>query len=159
MGRLGEQRPTCVFNHCEHFAIWVQQTGHHRSTPRWRTAAQTAASAPRPSPVRPSALLGPFRLLLAPGRSSSIYGRDLALKSLEQLDGCASACSSGLSRKTAGAGGAVVVEQKKAPTSFGRLQLVRAQNLAEPLARWRSWKELQKPDRKRGHPARDPPPQ
>lgn len=90
MGRLGEQNYNLLFNNCEHFAHWCK-TGRHRSNQveDWLHTGSLGALAM--GQFVPAALLTGVRMLLRngitidPGHIEK--GRDLALKSLEQLDG------------------------------------------------------------------------
>ena len=90
MGRLGEQNYNLLFNNCEHFAHWCK-TGRHRSSQveGWLHTGSLGALAF--GQFVPAALLTGVRMLLRngitvePGHIEK--GKDLALKSLEQLDG------------------------------------------------------------------------
>ncbi|MFO7629350.1 MAG: lecithin retinol acyltransferase family protein [Prochlorococcaceae cyanobacterium] len=90
MGRLGEERYNLLFNNCEHFAHWCK-TGRHRSAQveGWLHTGSLGALAL--GQFVPAALLSGVRLLLRQGLSldepSLEKGRELALRSLEQLDG------------------------------------------------------------------------
>ena len=90
MGRLGEQRYNLLFNNCEHFAHWCK-TGRHRSSQveDWLHTGSLGALAL--GQFLPAAVLTGARVLLRQGLSlepSQLEkGRELALKSLEQLDG------------------------------------------------------------------------
>lgn len=90
MGRLGEQRYNLLFNNCEHFAHWCK-TGRHRSSQveDWLHTGSLGALAL--GQFLPAAVLTGARVLLRQGLSLDAAqlekGRDLALKTLEQLDG------------------------------------------------------------------------
>lgn len=90
MGRLGEQRYNLLFNNCEHFASWCK-TGHHRSAQveDWLHTGSLGALAI--GQFMPAALLAGVRLLLRQGLSLEgehlERGRELAQRSLEQLEG------------------------------------------------------------------------
>lgn len=90
MGRLGEQRYNLLFNNCEHFAHWCK-TGRHRSSQveGWLHTGSLGALAL--GQFLPAAVLTGARVLLRQGlslESSQLEkGRELALRSLEQLDG------------------------------------------------------------------------
>jgi hypothetical protein len=90
MGRLGEQNYNLLFNNCEHFAHWCK-TGRHRSNQveDWLHTGSLGALAV--GQFIPAAVLTGARILLRhgitvePGHLEK--GRDLALKTLGQLDG------------------------------------------------------------------------
>jgi hypothetical protein len=98
MGRIGEQRYNLLFNNCEHFAHWCK-TGRHRSAQveDWLHTGSLGALAL--GQFVPAALLTGARVLLRQGQplaetlASGIdpeqlaRGRELARRSLEQLDG------------------------------------------------------------------------
>jgi hypothetical protein len=90
MGRLGEQRYNLLFNNCEHFAHWCK-TGRHRSAQveDWLHTGSVGALAF--GQFLPAAVLTGARILLRQGLSLEPEqlekGRQLALRSLEQLDG------------------------------------------------------------------------
>ncbi|MEB3266141.1 MAG: lecithin retinol acyltransferase family protein [Cyanobacteriota bacterium] len=90
MGRLGEQRYNLLFNNCEHFAHWCK-TGRHRSAQveDWLHTGSLGALAL--GQFLPAALLTGAGVLLRQGLSlddeSLAQGRDLARRSLEQIDG------------------------------------------------------------------------
>jgi hypothetical protein len=89
MGRLGEQNYNLLFNNCEHFAHWCK-TGRHRSSQveDWLHTGSVGALAL--GQFVPAALLTGARLLLRNGLSLEPghleKGRDLALRTLEQVD-------------------------------------------------------------------------
>ena len=90
MGRIGEQRYNLLFNNCEHFAHWCK-TGRHRSSQveDWLHTGSLGALAL--GQFLPAAVLTGARVLLRQGLSLDAAqlekGRDLARKTLEQLDG------------------------------------------------------------------------
>lgn len=98
MGRIGEQRYNLLFNNCEHFAHWCK-TGRHRSAQveDWLHTGSLGALAL--GQFVPAAVLTGARVLLRQGQSLTetlttaldpeqlARGRDLARRSLEQLDG------------------------------------------------------------------------
>jgi Lecithin retinol acyltransferase len=90
MGRLGEQSYNLLFNNCEHFAHWCK-TGRHRSTQveDWLHTGSVGALAF--GQFMPAAVLTGARILLRQGLNLEPEqlekGRQLALRSLEQLDG------------------------------------------------------------------------
>jgi len=90
MGRLGEQRYNLLFNNCEHFAYWCK-TGRHRSAQveDWLHTGSLGALAL--GQFLPAAVLTGARVLLRQGLSLEPAhlqkGRELALRTLEQLDG------------------------------------------------------------------------
>jgi hypothetical protein len=90
MGRLGEQRYNLLFNNCEHFAHWCK-TGRHRSAQveDWLHTGSLGALAF--GQFLPAAVMTGARVLLRQGLSlepSQLEkGRELALRSLEQLEG------------------------------------------------------------------------
>ena len=89
LGRLGEQRYNLIFNNCEHFAHWCK-TGRHRSAQveGWLHTGSLVALAL--GQMVPAALLAGVRLLLRQDlRLDGLpieQGRELALRSLEQLE-------------------------------------------------------------------------
>ncbi len=90
MGRLGEQRYNLLFNNCEHFAHWCK-TGRHRSAQveDWLHTGSLGALAL--GQFLPAALLTGAGVLLRQGlnldEQQLAQGRDLARRSLDQLDG------------------------------------------------------------------------
>ncbi|MEB3255440.1 MAG: lecithin retinol acyltransferase family protein [Synechococcaceae cyanobacterium] len=90
MGRLGEQNYNLLFNNCEHFAHWCK-TGRHRSAQveDWLHTGSVGALAL--GQFVPAALLTGARLLLRNGVSLEPShlekGRELALRTLEHVDG------------------------------------------------------------------------
>jgi len=89
MGRLGEQNYNLLFNNCEHFAHWCK-TGRHRSAQveNWLHTGSVGALAF--GQFLPAAALTGARMLLRQGLNLDPrqleQGRQLALRSLEQLD-------------------------------------------------------------------------
>ena len=89
MGRIGEQNYNLLFNNCEHFAHWCK-TGRHRSSQveDWLHTGSLGALAV--GQFLPAALLTGVRVLLRQGLSLDgkhlEKGREMALRSLEQLD-------------------------------------------------------------------------
>ncbi len=90
MSRLGEQRYNLLFNNCEHFAHWCK-TGRHRSAQveGWLHTGSLGALAF--GQFMPAALLTAVRVLLRHGIAIDPEhlerGRELARRTLEQLDG------------------------------------------------------------------------
>ena len=90
MGRLGEQRYNLLFNNCEHFAHWCK-TGRHRSAQveDWLHTGSLGALAF--GQMLPAAVLTGARVLLRQGLSLEPAqlekGREIALRTLEQLEG------------------------------------------------------------------------
>ena len=90
MGRLGEQNYNLLFNNCEHFAHWCK-TGRHRSSQveDWLHTGSLGALAF--GQFMPAAVLTGVRMLLKRGITVEPEhiekGKDLALKTLEQVDG------------------------------------------------------------------------
>jgi hypothetical protein len=90
MGRLGEQSYNLLFNNCEHFAHWCK-TGRHRSAQveDWLHTGSLGALAF--GQFVPAAVLTGARMLLRQGLNLDPQqlekGRQLAVRSLEQLDG------------------------------------------------------------------------
>jgi hypothetical protein len=89
MGRLGEQNYNLLFNNCEHFAHWCK-TGRYRSAQveDWLHTGSVGALAF--GQFLPAAALTGARILLRQGLNLDPrqleQGRQLALRSLEQLD-------------------------------------------------------------------------
>jgi hypothetical protein len=90
MGRLGEQNYNLLFNNCEHFAHWCK-TGRHRSNQveDWLHTGSLGALAI--GQFIPAAVLTGARILLRQGITLAPEqiekGRDIAIKTLAQLDG------------------------------------------------------------------------
>jgi hypothetical protein len=135
MGRLGEQNYNLLFNNCEHFAHWCK-TGRHRSAQveNWLHTGSLGALAF--GQFVPAALLTGVRMLLRhgitvdPGHLEK--GREVALKTLEQLDGLRSKLQSRLEEELARA------EQRwgsneQPSDQFVQLRLA-AQKLADQLS-------------------------
>jgi hypothetical protein len=90
MGRLGEQQYNLLFNNCEHFAHWCK-TGRHRSTQVEDWVQTGSRGALAVGQLIPAAVLGGAQVLLRQGIGLNPEhierGRELALRSIEQLDG------------------------------------------------------------------------
>ncbi len=90
MGRMGEQNYNLLFNNCEHFAHWCK-TGRHRSNQveDWLHTGSLGALAI--GQFIPAAVLTGARMLLRHGITVEPAhiekGRDLAFKTLSQLNG------------------------------------------------------------------------
>lgn len=89
MSRLGEQRYNLLFNNCEHFAHWCK-TGRHRSNQVEDWVHTGSLGALALGQFVPAALMTGARVLLRQGLSLDPQqlerGRELALRSIEQLD-------------------------------------------------------------------------
>jgi hypothetical protein len=87
MSRLGEQNYNLLFNNCEHFAHWCK-TGRHRSpqVEDWLHTGSLGALAL--GQFVPAALLTGARVLLRQGIDEQHLekGREMALRTVEQLD-------------------------------------------------------------------------
>lgn len=129
MGRLGEQRYNLVFNNCEHFAIWCK-TGRHRSTQVEDWLRNGSFGALALGQFIPAALLVAVRLLLRQGLSLD-NGRDLALRSLEQLDALRLRLQQRLEQELEQA--ELWWSARTGDDQFGKLRL-QAQSLADQLA-------------------------
>ena len=90
MGRLGEQNYNLLFNNCEHFAHWCK-TGRHRSSQVEDWLHTSSLGALAFGQFMPAAVLTGVRMLLKQGITVEPEhiekGKDLALKTLEQVDG------------------------------------------------------------------------
>ena len=90
MGRLGEQRYNLLFNNCEHFAHWCK-TGRHRSSQVEDWLHTSSLGALALGQFLPAAVLTGARVLLRQGLSLDASqlekGRELALRTLQQLEG------------------------------------------------------------------------
>jgi hypothetical protein len=134
MGRLGEQQYNLLFNNCEHFAHWCK-TGRHRSTQveDWLHTGSLGALAL--GQFVPAALLTGVRMLLRQGLSLDGQhlekGRELAQRSLEQLDALRLALQQRLEEELARAELRWGVEET-GNDQFLKLRLV-AQKLADQL--------------------------
>ncbi|MFM8525098.1 MAG: lecithin retinol acyltransferase family protein [Cyanobacteriota bacterium] len=89
MGRLGEQNYNLLFNNCEHFAHWCK-TGRHRSRQVEQVLESGRLGVRALGQWLPGAVIQAARLLIQqgladPGRLEQ--GRDLARRTLRQLDG------------------------------------------------------------------------
>ncbi|MEB3333467.1 MAG: lecithin retinol acyltransferase family protein [Cyanobacteriota bacterium] len=134
MGRLGEQNYNLLFNNCEHFAHWCK-TGRHRSNQVEDWLHTSSLGALAIGQFIPAAVLTGARMLLRhgitvePGHLEK--GRELALKTLGQLDGLRSKLQIKLEEELAKA------EARWAGPMASNEQLVRlrltAQNLADQL--------------------------
>ena len=147
MGRIGEQRYNLLFNNCEHFAHWCK-TGRHRSAQveDWLHTGSLGALAL--GQFVPAAVLTGARVLLRQGHSLSetlaagldpeqlARGRELAQRSLEQLDSLRQWLQKRLEEELAraerrwGEGNGAITA---APDRFDQLRLA-GQNLADQLA-------------------------
>jgi hypothetical protein len=147
MGRIGEQRYNLLFNNCEHFAHWCK-TGRHRSAQvdDWLHTGSLGALAL--GQFVPAALLTGVRVLLRQGQGLSetlasgidpeqlARARELARRSLEQLDGLRQRLQERLEEELARAERRWSDRSESLSTSpdpFERLRLA-AQNLADQLA-------------------------
>jgi hypothetical protein len=136
MGRLGEERYNLLFNNCEHFAHWCK-TGRHRSSQveDWLHTGSLGALAL--GQFVPAALLTGVRVLLRQGLSLDEQqierGRELALKSLEQLDGLRQRLQQRLEEELARAELRWGGDGEGGGDQFRRLRLA-AQNLADQLS-------------------------
>lgn len=147
MGRIGEQRYNLLFNNCEHFAHWCK-TGRHRSAQveDWLHTGSLGALAL--GQFVPAAVLTGARVLLRQGQSLAETlataldpeqldrGRDLARRSLEQLDSLRQWLQQRLEEELAraerrwGEGNGAI---GTGPDGFDRLRLA-GQSLADQLA-------------------------
>ena len=135
MGRLGEQNYNLLFNNCEHFAHWCK-TGRHRSSQVEGWLHTGSLGALVLGQFVPAALLTAVGMMLRqgitvePGQLEK--GRDLAIKTLQQLDGLRCRLQSRLEEELARAeqrwGG-----EKGGPDAFAQLRLA-AQKLADQLS-------------------------
>ena len=131
MGRLGEQNYNLLFNNCEHFAHWCK-TGRHRSSQveDWLHTGSVGALAL--GQFVPAALLTGARLLLRNGLSLEPghleKGRDLALRTLEQVDDLRSRLQSRLEEELAKA------ERRWSPGETGSETFLRLRQAAQALA-------------------------
>ena len=131
MGRLGEQNYNLLFNNCEHFAHWCK-TGRHRSSQveDWLHTGSVGALAL--GQFVPAALLTGARLLLRNGLSLEPghleKGRDLALRTLEQVDDLRSRLQSRLEEELAKA------ERRWNPGETGSETFLRLRQAAQALA-------------------------
>jgi len=136
MGRLGEQNYNLLFNNCEHFAHWCK-TGRHRSSQveDWLHTGSIGALAF--GQFVPAALLTGVRMLLRHGISLDPghleKGREVAQRSLEQLDGLRQRLQARLEEELARAELRFGSEEGEGSAQFARLRLA-AQKLADQLA-------------------------
>ncbi len=135
MGRLGEQNYNLLFNNCEHFAHWCK-TGRHRSNQveDWLHTGSLGALAI--GQFIPAAVLTGARMLLRHGITVEPghlrQGRELALRTLQQLDGLRTGLQEHLEQELSKAsqrwGG-----EDPPPDQFMQLRLA-AQRLADQLS-------------------------
>ncbi len=131
MGRLGEQNYNLLFNNCEHFAHWCK-TGRHRSSQveDWLHTGSVGALAL--GQFVPAALLTGARLLLRNGLSLEPghleKGRDLALRTLEQVDDLRNRLQSRLEEELARA------ERRWSPGESSNEAFLRLRQAAQALA-------------------------
>ncbi|MFM7394785.1 MAG: lecithin retinol acyltransferase family protein [Cyanobium sp.] len=136
MGRLGEQNYNLLFNNCEHFAHWCK-TGRHRSSQveDWLHTGSIGAMAF--GQFVPAALLTGVRMLLRHGISLDPghleRGREVAQRSIEQLDGLRQRLQARLEEELARAELRFGSEEGEGSAQFARLRLA-AQKLADQLA-------------------------
>ena len=136
MGRLGEQRYNLLFNNCEHFAHWCK-TGRHRSSQveDWLHTGSLGALAL--GQFLPAAVLTGARVLLRQGISLDTpqleKGRELALRTLEQLDGLRRRLQQRLEEELARAELRWQPADGSSSETFRRLRAV-AQGLADQLS-------------------------
>jgi hypothetical protein len=135
MGRLGEQNYNLLFNNCEHFAHWCK-TGRHRSNQveDWLHTGTLGALAI--GQFIPAAVLTGARMLLRHGITVEPghlrQGRELALKTLQQLDGLRTGLQERLEQELARAAQRWSGEDPP-PDQFVQLRLA-AQKLADQLS-------------------------
>lgn len=135
MGRLGEQNYNLLFNNCEHFACWCK-TGRHRSNQveDWLHTGSLGALAI--GQFIPAAVLTGARMLLRHGVTVEPdyleKGRDLALKTLSQLDGMRQSLQKRLEEEL-GKAEQRWSSQEQVNDQFMRLRLA-AQTLADQLS-------------------------
>lgn len=135
LSRLGEQNYNLLFNNCEHFAHWCK-TGRHRSNQveDWLHTGSLGALAI--GQFIPAAVLTGARILLRHGITLEPghlrHGRDLALKTLQQLDGLRNGLQERLEQELIRAGQRWGGEDPP-PDQFVRLRLA-AQKLADQLS-------------------------
>jgi len=131
MGRLGEQNYNLLFNNCEHFAHWCK-TGRHRSSQveDWLHTGSVGALAL--GQFVPAALLTGARLLLRNGLSLEPghleKGRELALRTLEQVDDLRNRLQSRLEEELAKA------ERRWSPGESASEAFVRLRQAGQALA-------------------------
>jgi hypothetical protein len=135
MGRLGEQNYNLLFNNCEHFAHWCK-TGRHRSSQveDWLHTGRLGAQAL--GQVVPAVALTGVRLLLRHGITVDAgqleKGRDLVMRSLEQLHGLRQTLQARLEEEL-GRAEWRWANKEQTNDQLGRLRLA-AQNLADQLS-------------------------
>ncbi|MFM8604562.1 MAG: lecithin retinol acyltransferase family protein [Cyanobium sp.] len=134
MGRLGEQNYNLLFNNCEHFAHWCK-TGRHRSSQveDWLHTGSLGALAL--GQFVPAALLTGARVLLRQGIDEQHLekGRELALRTVEQLDGLRRSLQGRLEEELAKAELRWGSEGEEGDRQFLRLRQA-AQGLADQLS-------------------------
>ncbi|MFM7731862.1 MAG: lecithin retinol acyltransferase family protein [Cyanobium sp.] len=134
MGRLGEQNYNLLFNNCEHFAHWCK-TGRHRSSQveYWLHTGSLGALAL--GQFVPAALLTGARVLLRQGIDEQHLekGRELALRTVEQLDGLRRSLQGRLEEELAKAELRWGSEGEEGDRRFLRLRQA-AQGLADQLS-------------------------
>jgi hypothetical protein len=134
MGRLGEQRYNLLFNNCEHFAHWCK-TGRHRSSQveDWLHTGSLGALAL--GQFVPAAAMTGARMLLRQGlgldASQIERGRELARRTIEQLDGLRLALQQRLEEELARA---ELRWGEASPGGDGSLQFERLRRAAQKLA-------------------------
>ena len=130
MGRLGEQNYNLLFNNCEHFAHWCK-TGRHRSAQVEDWLHTSSLGALAFGQFMPAAVLTGARMLLRQGLrlepAQLEKGRELALRSLQQLDGLRQKLQERLEQELERA------SERQSSTRFEALQLA-AQKLADQLS-------------------------
>ena len=135
MRRLGEQNYNLLFNNCEHFAHWCK-TGRHRSSQveGWLHTGSIGALAF--GQFVPAVLLTAARMLLRHGITVEPghleQGRDIALKTLQQLDGVRAGLQERLEQELAKAAQRWAGTDPP-PDQFVQLRLA-AQKLADQLS-------------------------
>jgi hypothetical protein len=134
MGRLGEQNYNLLFNNCEHFAHWCK-TGRHRSSQveDWLHTGSLGALAL--GQFVPAALLTGARVLLRQGIEEQHLekGRELALRTIDQLDGLRRSLQERLEEELARAELRWGSDSQESDRQFLRLRQA-AQGLADQLS-------------------------
>ena len=136
MGRLGEQRYNLLFNNCEHFAHWCK-TGRHRSTQVEDWLHNGSLGALAIGQFLPAAVLTGARVLLRQGLnlepSQLEKGRDIALRTLDQLEGLRRRLQQRLEQELEGAELRWGSSDDTSADTFHRLRSA-AQGLADQLS-------------------------
>jgi hypothetical protein len=134
MSRLGEQNYNLLFNNCEHFAHWCK-TGRHRSPQVEDWVQASGASALAVGQFVQAALLSGARLLLRQGidEPNLEKGREVALRTLAQLDGLRRSLQERLEGELARAELRWGQQAEVGDPQFLRLRQA-AQNLADQLS-------------------------